>query len=225
MNTIGIMVMKLMEADMWKLLKAEIIYNKFLLTVMFASSLVIFSLVWILEDLHIQGFMRVTMMIYFIFMGIIGGRGVSGEKRHRLFSLLPCSPLEIGMQRLLFIHVVFCGILVLWALFFAVQSNDPSVKSFWNIMAHVALIPGAIMAFVVSHDLGFLSIKMNRFLFLSISRLPVFAGLGLIWVLIFNVFYGFLDITPFKAVLVTAFWLGLSFISVFLFVRRSSYLA
>ena len=209
---------------MWKLLKAKIIYNKFLLTMMFASSLLIFSAVWILEDLYIQGFMRVTMMLYFVFMGIIGGRGVSREKRQRLFSLLPYSTLEIGMQRLLFIHVVFGGVLVLCALILAVQWNETPANIFWNITAYAAFIPSILIGFVVSHDLGFLSARMNRSLFLLITRLPVFVGLELIWVLIFNIFFDFLDITPFEAVLVTVFWFGLSFLSVFLFTRRSSYL-
>lgn len=126
---------------MWQLLKADLMYNKFILIFSYILAVPFLVFSWegdgdtsILEKAH---FILISMFVLAILVIIIKNSIYSQEKRTRLFAGLPIPAWQAGISRLFFLIIFWIGMLILfWVTKWFLQPGDTTGDSviFWGML-------------------------------------------------------------------------------------------
>lgn len=228
---------------MWKILKAELSYNKYVLVIPYGVVLYVIianvSQGWSNVELNLPGvraMMVVAAAVIFLFSIVTFFK----EKRERYFTLLPLSIRQIGISRLLFLITVWLSfILLFWISTLTVTPYQLSTI-LWGTLSLTGFILMANAYIFIHRDLKFCSSgKFQKILITFFYPIMIIIGY-LLWYLLFAVpvpYFEFFkplntlneefsnistSLMGFSIFIV----LGMSFtvLSVFVFKRRRSYL-
>ncbi len=212
---------------MWQILKTELDYTKEGLIVGYAIALLFFIAAMMWENWDISSFMISTAITYFITIGIIGSEG-DKEKRTRYHAALPVTPRERAAVDLLYITLVQAGMFVLWLGMLIFKSSSASASTFWSMLSLNGLLLGLMAILIIYTHFGFYSTKKYKRIDYAILLLLIVVAIGISY---FGYGRGVVQFlwrhywSASGALVSTLLWLGLSYLSVIIFVRRKSYLA
>ncbi len=212
---------------MWHILKTELDYTKEGLMFAYAITALFFIAAAYWESWDIFGFMANTTITYFIAMAILGSEA-GGEKRTRFLAGLPISPLQFAMVDLLYVTLFQLGMVLFWIGLLLFKPEETTPRTFWGMLSQNGLVLSVITIFIIHTHLGFYGEKkytrINYGILLALALLVV----GLVYFGHINAVTRFLwrhFMSASGALASTLLWLGLSYLSVIVFVRRKSYLA
>jgi len=151
---------------MWKLLKADLNYNKGGLCFLFGIAIILFfiSVIWKVIDLYV--FTGIMTMIFWVIMAMIGAEE-DKEKREHMQSLLPIPLKQFGVARLLFVILNQAFMFIIWTLLFFITQPVDMGPVFRDMLSLNALVLIVINVFVIFHDLKYTACKVCRFIFLG----------------------------------------------------------
>ncbi len=170
---------------MWKLIKAELIYNKNALLIGLLFSIPFFfyflSVKFKHEELGIIFMMILLFIPGGIAAGILAGMGARRykEKRERLFALLPVSLKRIGLARTLLPLLLWIGVvLVFWSSILIFTLYSIELKMIWVMLALNGLFLGLIPTDFMQHDVQYYFMrKSQKILWWSLMLFRVLASL------------------------------------------------
>ncbi len=168
-----------------------------------------------------------TGTTYFITLAIIGSTHDS-EKRARFHAALPIRPAALAIVDVLFVALFQLGIILFWATHMLLQPGPVDSAILAGIFSGVAIAQSAIALMMINSHLRFLGEKMYRWLVYEFLLFAVLALAALQYAGVFMPVMRALlsQLKTFSgAVVMNLIWLGLSTLSVILFMRRKSYLA
>jgi hypothetical protein len=220
---------------MWSLLKAELSYDKHLLITLILFVALTFwgeaSLVR--SGISVDPSIPYTIAACLMFL-VFSSR--STEKRTRYHHLLPVDIHKLGMVRLFFQSVYLISVLALFWFYqlYAVPSGFHHLP-IWRFLFLSSLLIITNAAFSLSFDIWlgiqhkdrFLKIIIFMFLWLSVLSVGVFHVESWIYDMLNRPFPAFIRMIYYKPIGVIGLHvlgLGLSYLSVVIFVRRKSYL-
>ncbi len=221
---------------MWKILKAEISYNRFGLGIAFTIILLFFFATLYFSVEGVYTFMPNSVIAFAIAMAAMGSES-DKEKRDRLYALLPQTLNQHSIVRLLFMLLFQLTIFCLWlAVYFLINfAEDPS--AIWTMISFNAFVIITITLFAIYGDLGhFLTQKYRGIFFLVLIGVLLFAyiqqsDLNLIRLIeirhatyMVSLYKNLLS-SPFGAALSSILCLGVLSLSCLIFTQRKSYLA
>ncbi|MGH7598135.1 MAG: hypothetical protein ACREOI_17420 [bacterium] len=211
---------------MWHILKTELDYTKEGLLFAYAITLLFFCAALYWESWNIFSFMANTTITYFIAMAILGSEA-DGEKRTRLLAGLPITPHQLAMVDLVYVTLFQLGMVVFWIGLLLFKPEEAIPRTFWGMLSQNGLVLSVITIFIIHTHLGFYGAKkytrLNYGILLALALLVV----GLVYFGHINAVARFLwrhFMSVSGALISTFLWLGLSYLSVIIFVRRKSYL-
>jgi hypothetical protein len=124
---------------MWQLLKADLMYNKFILIISYLLAVPFLLVSWELRGTVLEKarFILISMFVLAMLVIIIKNSIYSQEKRTRLFAELPVLAWRAGISRLFFLIVSWTGMLLLfwvtkWFLYPGDTADDPVI--FWGML-------------------------------------------------------------------------------------------
>lgn len=207
---------------MWTLFKTEFIYNRFLLSAFFGFIVLAMIIMMITGYAEVRVLPGLTMG-FFIAIAITTGVKMGEDKRERYVSLLPLTPFQIAVYRVLF-YISIQGLMVL--LWTAMLILHPPADLIQEIL-ELSVLNGIILSFTflifLWDDLGFFQKRIYRIyllLFILVLISAMFFFRFSPWVFSSS---GTFHTIP-EAVAVNLFWMSLCFFDVFLFTKRKSYL-
>jgi hypothetical protein len=212
---------------MWQILKTEFDYTKEGLMVGYAIALLFFIGAVIWEDWGISRYMISTAITYFITIGIIGSEG-DKEQRTRLHAALPITPRQRAVVDLLYITLVQAGMFLLWLCMLVFKSSSATASTFWSMVSLNGLLLGLMAIFIIHTHIGFYGTKKYKRIDYAILLLLIIAAIAIDYFGYGRTAVRFLwrhYMSVSGALVSTLLWLGLSYLSVIVCVRRKSYLA
>lgn len=212
---------------MWLLLKSGLSYTKYALMFSYGICIIVMAGLAYTSDSDIYSYMGSTTLGFFITMGIIGA-GADSEKATRFNAMLPLRPRDVALADLLYLVVFQLGMVLLWIALLAIKPEMFTRQAFWSMLSQNGLTLGGIMLFVIHTHLGFYETRTYQRLSYALSFSAALLIAGLIYFRQMDDVVGFLwrhYVSASGAIVSTALWLGLSYASVIVYVRRRSYLA
>jgi hypothetical protein len=221
---------------MWKILKAEIGYNRLGLGIAFTIILLIFFSTLYFSVEGVYTFMPNSAIAFAIAVAAMGSES-DKEKRDRLYVLLPQTIKQHSIVRLLFMIVFQLTVFCLWlAVYFLINFfGDPS--AIWTMISFNAFVIIMITLFAIYGDLGhFYTQKYRGIFFLTLITVlllayiqePDFNLVRLIEIrhatYMVSLYKNLLS-SPIGASLSSMLFLGVLSLSCLIFTRRKSYLA
>lgn len=204
---------------MWRILKADLSYNKFGFLIAYVLALIIQ-----VGELYTQ--IASSMIIFFIAIGMLGSQS-DKEKRDRFHSLLPIPIKKLAFIRMVFVVVFQLGFLViLFSHFFSTYFGKDN-SAFWSILVANGFILSVINIFIIYSELGFFNSKKYRFIFIGtiafilIGLAPLYLGF---FRTVFVMGFNFAKL-PIDALMLNLVCCGMFYLSYVIFIRRKSYLA
>jgi hypothetical protein len=212
---------------MWQILKTELDYTKEGLMVGYAIALLFFIAAMMWEDWGISRYMLSSAITYFITIGIIGSEG-DKEQRTRYHAALPLTPQQRAMSDLLYITLVQAGMFVLWLCMLIFKSSSATASTFWGMLSLNGLLLSLMAILIIHTHFGFYGTRKYKRVDYGILLLLIIAAIGISYFGYGRTAVQFLwrhYWSTSGALVSTLLWLGLSYLSVIIFVRRKSYLA
>jgi hypothetical protein len=212
---------------MWHILKAELDYTKEGLLIMYTIAILFFIAAALWHDWDVFGYMANTAITYFIVMGIIGSES-DKEKRIRYYARLPVAPPQLGLVDLIYVTLLQLGMFLLWLGLLLFKPESATARTFWGMLSLNGLLLSLIAVFIIHTHLGFYGAKKYKRITYGILLALALLVVGLIYFGHINAVTRFLRshfVSVSGALVSTFLWLGLSYLSVIIFVRRKSYLA
>ena len=208
----------------WVILKAEIVYSRTALMVVFAIILGFFT-IGLLLGTGLYGFMSNTAVTYLIAVAAMGSES-DKERRDRLYMLLPSPVAVVSILRVLFVILFQLIILGLWGLYGLMTGGSLDSGTLPLLVSANAAVLILIGLFVIYHDLGFFQTHEYRIAFFIVLSVIL---LGIVSSLFTS---GAAQLARYRNFI--AGWLGASTLSIFgigmysfslsLFTRRKSFL-
>jgi hypothetical protein len=212
---------------MWQILKAEFHYTKHGLMIAYTIAIFFFIAAALWRNWGVFGYMANTAIIYFITMGIIGAEG-DNEKRVRYLTRLPFTPQQLGLIDLIYVTLFQLGMFLLWAMLLFFKPHRAIAATFWGMFSLNGLLLSLINVFIIHTHLGFYGTKKYKRITYAILFALFLLVIGLVYLGYIKTVAGFLwhhFLSASGALASTLLWLGLSYLSLVIFVRRKSYLA
>jgi hypothetical protein len=212
---------------MWQILKTELDYTKEGLMVGYAIALLFFIAAMMWEDWGISRYMLSTAITYFITIGIIGSEG-DKDQRTRYHSALPVTPRQRAVVDLLYITLVQAGMVLLWLSMLIFKSGSAIMPTFWSMFSLNGLLLSLMAIFIIHTHFGFYGTKKYKRIDYAILLLLIIAAITIGYFGYGSATARFLwrhYMSASGALVSTLLWLGLSYLSVIVCVRRKSYLA
>lgn len=212
---------------MWQLLKAEIVYYKLSLFIVYSLCLLI-----LLANMNfgIDGFyklMGTSIIIAFISIGIMGAES-DKEKRERFQASLPISIQQLSFVRLLFIVILQGGFFILWCIRYLIALNKIGMTDIYSMFCMNAFLFSVLNLFIIYSDLKF----YNKFKYRAIFWCIIVSSISILFYYLFNGYVrSFFSIGPtfektlWDAVFTNFIAFLLFCVSHIVFVNRKSYLA
>jgi len=224
---------------MWRLIKAEFVYNRALLLFACFCSIpfFIYFAFWKYKYEEISLiFMMVCLVIPGgIAAGILAGMGSRRykERRERLYVLMPLSLKQIGMARAFLPILLFISIVLLfWIIVLIFNPYNLELKMVWMTLSLTGLFLGLIPTEYMQHDVQFYFLGKNqKFLWLSLLLFRVFASLLVLSLISEALRFLYplkplaehIFLTPWGAFGLILFALIVTYLSVIAFAKRKSY--
>ncbi len=211
---------------MWHILKTELDYTKEGLMFAYAITLLFFIAAVYWESWGLFEYMTNTTITYFIAMAILGSEA-DGEKRTRFLAGLPTTPRQFAMADLVYVTLVQLGMVLLWIGLLLFKPEEATPRTFWGMLSQNGLVLSVITIFIIQTHLGFYGAKKYKRITYGILLALVLLAVGLVYFGHINAVARFLwrhFMSVSGALVSTLLWLGLSYLSVIIFVRRKSYL-
>jgi hypothetical protein len=212
---------------MWHILKTELDYTKEGLMFAYAITALFFMAAAYWESWNIFSFMSSTTITYFITMAILGSEA-DGEKRTRFLAGLPTTPRQLAMVDLVYVTLVQLGMVLFWIGLLLFKSEEAIPRTFWGMLSQNGLVLSVITIFIIHTHLGFYGAKKYTRLNYGILSALALLLVGLVYFGHISAVARFLwrhFMSVSGALASMLLWLGLSYLSVIIFVRRKSYLA
>lgn len=212
---------------MWHILKTELDYTKEGLMFAYAITLLFFIAAVYWESWGLFEYMTNTTITYFIAMAILGSEA-DGEKRTRFLAGLPTTPRQLAMADLVYVTLVQLGMVLLWIGLLLFKPEEATPRTFWGMLSQNGLVLSVITIFIIHTHLGFYGAKKYKRLTYGILLALILAAAAVAYFGDGKAVARFLwrhYISASGALTSTLLWLGLSYLSVIIFVRRKSYLA
>jgi hypothetical protein len=170
---------------MWKLIKAELSYNKNALLIGLLCSILFFVYFLSVKFKHEEkGFIFMMILLLIpggIAAGILAGMGARRyrEKRERLFALLPVSLKRIALARTLLPLLLWIGIVILfWITILIFRLYSIELRMVWIMLALNGLFLGIIPTEFMQHDVQYYFMrKSQKILWWSLILFRVLASL------------------------------------------------
>lgn len=160
---------------MWQIIKTDATYNRLGLSIIFGAVIIFFLMTTVLGWLDIFGFSSITMMVFWIVMGILGASD-DKEKGDRRALLLPFSMKALVKARLGLVVLLQHMIFITWLLALWITRPPDPVHTLKEIITMNALVINAVFLFVLFYDLKYM--RHKRFLIIAIIiTVLFFAGL------------------------------------------------
>lgn len=205
---------------MWKILKADLAYNKF-------GFLIAYVLAFIIQIGEFNTQIVSSMIIFFIAVGIMGSES-DKEKRDRFHSLLPLPIKKLAFIRMVFVVAFQLGFLVILFSHFFSSYFGTDNSYFWSILVANGFILSVINIFIIYTELGFFNTKKYRFILLGIIAIVLIAITLAAYQGLFRTFFvtgsNFAK-SPLDALIINLISIAMFYFSFALFIRRKSYLA
>jgi hypothetical protein len=207
---------------MWKIFRAELIYNKWSLISVFGILffLGMSSLLQKWGDAYI--FAVITMLILFITVGITGAAS-DKEKRDRFHRLLPVSLKTQIRVRTLWLIWIELGMYLIWIVYFLIEPTDSVIQALLAMFTFGAVFLNALLSFCIFHDLGYFGKIFYRYIFL-------FLIIVILVIFVFNAGSYSIEISPgsfnspVKVILLNILMVGMMYMDYIIFIKRKSYL-
>lgn len=212
---------------MWKIFNAEIRYHKLVLTIAYTIAMLFFVAAALWRDWDIFGYMANTAITYFIAMGVIGSES-DKEKRVRYHAGLPVTPTQLGLVDLIYVTLFQFGMILLWVILLFFKPQSATATTIWGMLSLNGLLLSLVNVLIIHTHLGFYGEKKYKRITYGILLALASLVVGLVYFGHINAVARFLwrHFRSVSGALVsTLLWLGLSYLSVVIFVRRKSYLA
>jgi len=149
---------------MWRILKAELAYNKKVLIPSYVIIIMI-SLVGLFLGVDPDSFSTVSWMVYVFAFTALAHR-IQKEKRERFYTGLPVALAKIGMTRLLLLLIIYSSLTIIWLFPYFIEYNIFHDKKLWAVFAGNFLILSSLMFAIILHDLKFSFGKNYQVVFL-----------------------------------------------------------
>lgn len=228
---------------MWRILRAEICYNKIIvgITCGIALFIIIVNSVrgWPNPTLNLRG-TKAIMTVAVAVACFVSFLKFFKEKRERYLSILPLSIKEVGVSRLLFMGIVWLSLVLLFLI------GSSTAQPYWvdNIIWDTLSLTGFIMminAYIFIHrDLTIrFQDRYQKLILMILYSILIIMGY-LVWYLLFTVaipYFKFLEpLNQFKkdfpnvssvaigAIFFNLCGIGLTVLSIFIFKNRKTYL-
>jgi len=211
---------------MWHILKTEIDYTKEGLMFAYAITVLFFIAAAYWESWNLFSFMANTAITYFIAMAILGSEA-DGEKRTRFLAGLPISPRQFAMVDLLYVTLFQLGMVLFWIGLLLFKPEEATPRTFWGMLSQNGLVLSVITIFIIHTHLSFFGAKKYTRLNYVILLALILAAAGVAYFGDGKAVARFLwrhYMSVSGALASTLLWLGLSYLSLIIFVRRKSYL-
>jgi hypothetical protein len=223
---------------MWRLLKAEILYDRFRLFIIFIFCLTSLVTIWfgVKWDRNVS---PMTMLILFIsaLVAVYAGEGSRIQnKRDRMHVVLPLSLRKTGFSHVIYPIIVWIAILILYIVSYFVldfiSGATRTIPSPIQILTLSGLFLIVNAAVLLSRDLSKIFTKRSQQILIYMTGYLLFIGALLPFYIITNFFGAFGENTRIQSFISalsespSGFLLlgvALSLTSVFAFIRRKSY--
>ena len=212
---------------MWQILKAELDYTKESWMFAYVITLLFFIAAVYLESWDIFGYTANTTIVYFITMAIVGSEA-DKELRTRYYALLPIIPQQLAIMDLLYVTLFQLGMFLLWLCLLIFKTESATAGTLWGMLSQNGFILSIITIFIIHHHLGFYGMKKYKRINYGILLALILAAAGIAYFGHGKAVAQFLwrhYMSASGALVSTLLWLGLSYLSVNIFVRRKSFLA
>ena len=146
---------------MFKMIFSELKYFKSLFIFAYGLILALFIGALFFEDFDVYELMIISSITFFI-MVIIVGVSSDGEKRERLYALLPLSAKTLGKQRLLFTVLYQTSFFLLWMILYVTRYVQTDQGVFWTMISTVMFNLIIVCLFMIYGDLGFYEIRLHK---------------------------------------------------------------
>jgi hypothetical protein len=207
--------------------QTELDYTKEGLMFAYAISMLFFIVAAYWESWDIFSYTANTTIVYFITLGIVGSEE-DKELRTRYYALLPVVPQQLAIMDLLYVTLFQLGMFPLWLGLLIFKPESATAGTLWGMLSQNGLLLSVITIFIIHHHLGFFGAKKYTRLTYGILLALALLVAGLVYFGHINAVAKFLwrhFMSASGALFSTLLWLGLSYLSVSIFVRRKSYLA
>lgn len=223
---------------MWRLLKAEILYDRLRLFIVFIFCLTSLITIWfgVKWDRNVS---PMTMLILFIsaLVAVYAGEGSRIQnKRDRMHVVLPLSLRKTGFSHVIYPIIVWIAILILYIVSYFVldfiSGATRKIPSPIQILTLSGLFLIVNAAVLLSRDLSKIFTKRSQQILIYMIGYLLFIGALLPFYIITNFFGAFGENTRIQSFIIALsespfgfLLLGVSFslTSVFVFIRRKSY--
>jgi len=224
---------------MFRVLKAEIYYNKYIILISYFLSFVCFNIIWyeVKWERNRNPMTMLIMLCAVIVISFVAEKKRSIQKWDRLYITLPIILQRLGVMHLLFPFILWFGIVVLYYFaYFLAQSMSSSpltIPSFLQILTLNGLILCVDALYLINRNLQkTLNNHLQKFIIIFIWLCTYIAAL-LPFYIITNIagMFGentslqiFLDKMTHSPFWINIIGIALSVISYFQFLRRKSYI-
>jgi hypothetical protein len=163
---------------MWTLLLADLKYTRIGLSIIaLLSAYFFFQHAWV-SGWHFYAFVHNSCASALITMGIMAA-SIDKEKRDRTHMVLPVTVRSVGLARLLYVPVVFVGLIVVWTIYLLVRPQAPTISDVWFMLNATAVSFFVFMFFALHHDYSYYGTKRYR-LWLYVPLLVLVATVVLV---------------------------------------------
>jgi hypothetical protein len=209
---------------MWPLLKSELRYSKHAWMSGYGAC-AIFLAMAVAGRWGLVSFVAYTTIAYVVALARIGIEADT-QQRTRANALLPLRPRQLALTELAYVTLFQLGIVLFWITLLAFKAQPLRASTVWGLISHNGFILSVTAVFIIHTHLGF-----YRTRYISLKYLLWLAVVGAIALL---AYLKQLEAVPgyflrhgtdwSGALASTLLWLGLSYLSVAVYVRRRSYL-
>lgn len=225
---------------MWRLIKAEFVYNRALLLFGCFFTSIPFFLYFVFWKYKYEEISLIFMMICLVIpggiaAGILAGMGSRRykERRERLYVLVPLSLKQIGMARALLPFLLWITIVFLfWIIVMIFRPYYLELKMVWMTLSLTGLFLGLISTKYMQHDVQFYFFeKYQKYIWGSLLLFKVLASLLVLSLIseVLRFLYPLRPLaehiffTPWGAFGLILFALIVTYLSVIAFAKRKSY--
>jgi len=212
---------------MWQILKAELDYTKESWMFAYVITLLFFIAATYWESWDVFGYAANTTIVYLITMAIVGSEA-DKEQRTRYYALLPIVPQQLAIMDLLYVTFFQLGMFLLWLCMLLFKPANATASTVWGLLSQNGLLLSVVTIFIIHHHLGFFGAKKYNRITYGILLALALLVVGLDYFGHMNAMAKFLwrhYMSVSGALVSTLLWLGLSYLSVIIFVCRKSFLA
>ena len=226
------------ERIMWRILKAEILYDRARLALVLIFCLASLITIWFGVRWE-RNVSPMTMLIVFVsaLVAIYAGEGSRIlNKRDRLHVSLPISLWETGFSHLIYPIFIWMAILILYKVIYLVLEFITGITRTTPSPVQILTLSGLFLivnaAVLLSRDLSKIFTRRSQQIFIYMTGYLFFIGALLPFYIVTNFFGAFGENTRLQGFMSslskspTGFLLigiGLSVLSLFVFIRRNSY--